>query len=66
MELPQGLLLVAAPLLSCAFKVRILDQRFEPNWRLVLQEELELGLICVGVSTTTGPQLRHALEIAKK
>ena len=65
MELPQGLLHVAAPLLPNGFEVRILDQRFEPNWRSVLQEELELGLVCVGVSTTTGPQLRHALEISK-
>ncbi len=65
MEVPQGLLHVAAPLLPAGFEVRILDQRFEPNWHSLLQEELELGLICVGVSAATGPQLHHALEISK-
>jgi anaerobic magnesium-protoporphyrin IX monomethyl ester cyclase len=65
MEIPQGLLHVAAPLLPAGYDVRILDQRFEPNWRSLLHEELKRGLICVGISASTGPQLHHALEVSR-
>ncbi|MGB7575272.1 MAG: radical SAM protein, partial [Thermodesulfobacteriota bacterium] len=47
------------------YDVKIIDQRVEPGWRSILKQELQKDPICVGVSSMTGPQLRHALEISK-
>ena len=63
--IPMSLLCIATPVMDGGYDVKIIDQRVEPRWRSVLKEELRKDPICVGVSSMTGPQLRHALEISK-
>ena len=61
----MGVLSVATPVSRAGYEVQILDQRIEPQWRRVLETALAGGLLCVGVSSMTGPQLRHALEVSR-
>jgi len=63
--IPMSLLCLAAPVMNEGYDVKIIDQRVEPSWRSVLQQEIEKDPICVGISSMTGPQLRHALEISR-
>ena len=64
-SLPIGLLSVATPVHLAGYRVKIIDQRIEPEWRLHLKHELEKEPICVGISSMTGPQIRHALQVSK-
>ena len=64
-EIPMGLLCLAGPLAESGYDVRILDQRLETDWRASLRRELEHRPVCVGVSSMTGPQIRHALEVSR-
>ena len=63
--IPLSLLCMATPVINAGYDVKIIDQRVEPKWRSILREELKKDPICIGVSSMTGPQLRHALEISK-
>jgi radical SAM superfamily enzyme YgiQ (UPF0313 family) len=63
--IPMSLLCIAPPVMNAGYDVKIIDQRVEPRWRSILKQELHKDPICVGVSSMTGPQLRHALEISK-
>jgi len=63
--LPMSLLCIATPVMNAGYDVKIIDQRVEPRWRPILKDELQKDPICVGVSSMTGPQLRHALGISK-
>jgi anaerobic magnesium-protoporphyrin IX monomethyl ester cyclase len=63
--LPLSLLCIATPVMNAGYDVKIIDQRVEPRWRSILEQELQKDPICVGVSSMTGPPLRHALEISK-
>lgn len=63
--IPMSLLCIATPVINAGYDVNILDQRIEPRWRSILKQELRKDPICVGISSMTGPQLRHALEISK-
>jgi radical SAM superfamily enzyme YgiQ (UPF0313 family) len=63
--LPQGLLSVATPLDVAGYKVRIIDQATEPDWEASLLAELKTGPVCVGVTSTTGPQIWWALEASR-
>ncbi len=63
-EIPIGLLCIATAVVQKGYDVTILDQRVEPKWRSILEQELREDPICVGISSMTGPQLRHALEIS--
>ena len=63
-ELPLELICVGSPLVRAGYRVRIIDQRVQPDWRETLIGELVNQPICVGVTSTTGPQLRHALEVS--
>jgi anaerobic magnesium-protoporphyrin IX monomethyl ester cyclase len=64
-ELPLNLLTVATPLDRAGYTVKIVDQRVQPDWREILEEELRHGLICVGISSMTGPQIRNALDVSR-
>jgi len=64
-DLPLELLAVATPLVRAGYEVRIIDQRMASDWRDQLRSTLSRRPICVGVTSTTGPQLRHALEISE-
>ena len=62
---PHSLLAVASPVLRAGYKVNILDQRTERITENIIKSYLGDDLICVGISTMTGPQVRHALRLAK-
>lgn len=64
-DIPMSLLCIATPVVNAGYDVKIIDQRVEPRWRSTLRQELQKDLICVGISSMTGPQLRYALEISK-
>jgi radical SAM superfamily enzyme YgiQ (UPF0313 family) len=63
--LPLGLLTVATPLDLAGYKVRILDQRLEPDWEQDLLAELKTKPICVGVTAMTGAQIWWGLKASE-
>jgi radical SAM superfamily enzyme YgiQ (UPF0313 family) len=64
-DLPLELIAVGSPLVRAGYRVRIIDQRVDAGWRETLGRELARRPVCVGVTSTTGPQLRHALEVSR-
>lgn len=64
-DLPLDLLSVATPLVHAGYRVCIIDQRVDDGWHARLLRELAAEPVCVGVTATTGPQLRHALEVSR-
>jgi anaerobic magnesium-protoporphyrin IX monomethyl ester cyclase len=62
---PHGLLCVAAPLDNAGYKVKIIDQRVNPNWKQDLLNELNTKPIYVGITAMTGTQVNFAIEVAK-
>ena len=62
---PLGILSVATPLDVAGYKVRVIDQRIEPNWEQILLAELKTKPICVGVTSMTGPQIWWGLKASK-
>ena len=64
-DLPLELIAVGSPLARAGYRVRIIDQRVDAGWREALEAELARDPVCVGVTSTTGPQLRHALEVSR-
>ncbi len=62
---PIGLLAIATPLDIAGYRVKIIDQFIDRNWKDMLREELAQKPICVGISVKTGPQIRYALEASK-
>jgi radical SAM superfamily enzyme YgiQ (UPF0313 family) len=61
---PHGILAVAAPVLAAGYRVTVLDQRVERITEELLREQLSSDLLCVGISSMTGTQIRNALNIA--
>jgi radical SAM superfamily enzyme YgiQ (UPF0313 family) len=64
-ELPVGLLTVGTPLDEAGYRVRIIDQRLDTEWKAELADELGKSPVCVGVSCMTGPQIHHGLEASR-
>jgi len=64
-EIPLGLLAVGSPLDRAGYKVVIIDQRIEDQWRQKLSAEISQGAVCVGISSMTGPQINNGLEAAR-
>jgi len=62
---PHSILTVAAPLHKEGYKVKIIDQRTDADWRVHLAEYVKKNPICVGVSSMTGTQIYFAIEAAK-
>lgn len=62
---PHSLLAVAAPLEEVGYKVKIIDQRVDKNWKLDLLDELSRKPLFMGISTMTGTQVKFAIEIAR-
>ena len=63
--LPLGLIYVAAPLVDQGWKVTALDQRKDRRWRETVTRLVKTpGTVCVGISSMTGPQITHALDMA--
>lgn len=63
---PHALLSIAAPVLKDGYKVTLLDQRTLAVTDELLRECVSSDLLCVGISTMTGTQIRNALNLAKK
>lgn len=62
---PHSLLAIAAPIHKKGYKVKIIDQRVNFNWRQEATEILKSKPICVGISCMTGTQIHFAIEAAK-
>ncbi len=62
---PHSVMAIAAPLHQKGYKVKIIDQRIDPNWNVQLVEYLNRKPICVGISSMTGTQISFAIEAAK-
>jgi len=63
--LPLALLSIAAPLVKENYKVKIIDQRVNLEWKKTLKEALKENPICVGITSMTGSQINFALEASK-
>jgi len=63
--MPLSLLCLANPLMNAGYAVKMIDQRVDPNWRRTLIQELRQDPVCVGISSMTGPQLRHAIDVSR-
>lgn len=61
---PHALLSIAAPVLKAGFKVTLLDQRAEAITHETLRPYISSDLLCIGISTMTGTQIRHALRLS--
>lgn len=64
-DLPLELISVGSPLARKGYRVRIIDQRVQLDWRERLLSALAEKPVCVGVTSTTGPQLRHAIQVSQ-
>lgn len=64
-DLPLDLISVGSPLARQGYRVLIIDQRVEPDWRQKLSHALAEKPVCVGVTSTTGAQLRQALDVSR-
>jgi len=64
-HLPASLLAAATLLDKEGYNVKIIDQRANPNWERNLRDELKQIPLFVGITTMTGPQIIHALNISK-
>lgn len=62
---PHAVLALAAPLVKAGYRVKIFDQRVEAITEEILAEHISSDLICAGVSTMTGTQVRYALSLAQ-
>lgn len=62
---PAGVLYVGTALHHAGYRVRIIDQSIEEDWKLKLAEALKEQVICLGISSKTGTQISNGLEIAK-
>lgn len=58
-------LLSAARNLEREFQLLLVDQRLEPDWSSRLVSEIRKGAVCVGVTSITGIQIKHALEASR-
>lgn len=64
-RLPIGLLSIAAIPHSQGYKVKIIDQRVDANWKQTLINSLKNNPLCVGLTCMTGKQIFYALEASK-
>jgi len=58
-------LLNCARLLDKESKIKLIDQRLTPDWKNILLQLLKQNPVCVGVTSVTGGQIRHALEVSR-
>ena len=56
-------LLTAAKYVAKEFKVKLIDQRLDDNWRQTLKKELKKKPILVGTTAMLGPQVEYARNV---
>ncbi|MFA6129487.1 MAG: radical SAM protein [Candidatus Omnitrophota bacterium] len=61
--LPLSLLSIAALLKNV--EVKIIDQRINKDWEKDLIGSLDKDVVCVGITSMTGPQLKQAIDISE-
>lgn len=59
-------LLSAAKLVSREYKVKIIDQRLDEDWRYTLQKELKKKPLFVGTTAMLGPQVEYARYVGEE
>ena len=64
-RLPIGLLSIAAIPYNQGYKIKIIDQRIDANWKKTLINSLKKSPLCVGLTCMTGKQIFYALEASK-
>jgi len=64
-EVPLSLLAPATPLDRQGYRIRIIDQYADPDWRSEFLKALDQKPICFAVTCMTGPQINRALEVSK-
>ncbi len=64
MYLPLSIMSAASLLSENGYRVELLDQRMEPDWEQRLSAALEESPLFVGISSMTGAQIGHGLEVA--
>lgn len=62
---PLSILTLAPYLLENGFSVKLIDQRVDVDWKAQLLKQLENNPVCVGISSMSGPQIAHGLEISR-
>jgi anaerobic magnesium-protoporphyrin IX monomethyl ester cyclase len=67
LQLPHGLLALAAPLLRAGFRVKIVDARVSYDWQEELAQTLRRSpaALCVGITCFLGPQIAEAFAAAR-
>jgi len=63
---PLSLLALVPFLREKGVEVSLIDQRVDPNWEKRLEQELEAGPLCVGISSMSGVQILHALSVSER
>ena len=61
---PLSLLAAASKLDEAGYPIILIDQRISVDWKSDLQKALSQNPICVGVTSMTGSQITHALEMS--
>jgi radical SAM superfamily enzyme YgiQ (UPF0313 family) len=51
--------------LAGEYEIRIIDQRLDRNWETTLKQALSGEVVCVGVTSMTGPQISFGLRASK-
>jgi radical SAM superfamily enzyme YgiQ (UPF0313 family) len=62
---PGGILSIASFLVNRGYHVKIIDENVGDNVEQELIKSLKDPVICVGISTMTGPQIRNALRASE-
>lgn len=62
--LPSALLSISR-LIDKEYKVKIIDQRLDKDWKKHLLKELNQNSLCIATSCITGMPIKYALEISK-
>lgn len=65
-EVPLSLLCTATPLARQGYRIKIIDQFANPNWKREFTDALKEKPICFGVTCMTGPQILRALEACEQ
>jgi radical SAM superfamily enzyme YgiQ (UPF0313 family) len=63
--LPLSILHAVSLINKNKYKIFIIDQRVERNWKKLLKKLLKKDILCVGMSVMTGSQIKWALKATK-
>lgn len=64
-DLPLSLIYAAQVCYGRGYKIKIIDQRIETDWKKAILSSLSDELLFVGISVMTGKPIFHALEISR-